>query len=79
MTILQQLLQTPTRRVVTCTALTLVAVVVVAVWAAHMDGDSSQTAAMLGATIAVTVAATTTSRTSCRPTFLTRGRHASRR
>lgn len=68
-----QLLHASTRRVWTCGILAVVAVLTVAVWAAHMDGDTSQTAAMLGATIAVTVAATS-GRPSCRSVVWTRGR-----
>jgi NhaP-type Na+/H+ or K+/H+ antiporter len=67
--------QVPTRRVWACVALTVVAVVTVALWAWTMDGDSSQTAAMLGATIAATTAAASaTGRRSCRPAILSRGR-----
>ena len=78
MNILQQLRQASTRRLVTCAAFTLIAVAVVAVWAAHMSGDTSQTAAMLGASIAVTAAATS-GRRSCRPVSLTRSRRHSDR
>ena len=77
---LQHFLQSPTRRVWTCAIFTVIAVVSVALWASTMDGDSSQTAAMLGATIAATTAAASaTGRRSCRPAFLSRGRrHAGR-
>ena len=71
----QHFLQSPTRRVWTCAIFTVVAVVTVALWASTMDGDSGQTAAMLGATIATaTAAASATGRRSCRPAFLSRGR-----
>ena len=72
---IQHFLQSPTRRVWTCAIFTVVAVVAVALWASTMDGDSSQTAAMLGATIAATTATVSaTGRRSCRPAFLSRGR-----
>ena len=72
---IQHFLQSPTRRVWTCAVLTVVAVVTVALWAWTMDGDSGQTAAMLGATIAATTAAASaTGQRSCRPAFLSRGR-----
>ena len=72
---IQHFLQFPTRRVWTCAVLTVVAVVAVALWASTMDGDSSQTAAMLGATIAATTAAVSApGRRSCRPALLSRGR-----
>ncbi len=60
--------------------LTVVAVVTVVLWAWTMDGDSGQTAAMLGATIAATTAAVSApGRRSCRPAFLSRGpRHPER-
>lgn len=69
----QHILQDPTRRL-RCAALALVAVLAVALWAITLGGDSSQTAATLGATVAVTAAATVR-RGSCRPAFLARGRH----
>ncbi len=78
MNILEQLRQTSTLRIVACVAFTLVAVAVVAVWAAHMSGDTSQTAAMLGASIAVTAAAAS-GRRSCRPASSTRGRRSAHR
>ena len=74
----QQLLKAPTRRLWICAAFALVAVATVALWAANMDGDATQTAAMLGATIAVTAAATS-GRASCRPAFPFRGRRPSER
>ena len=71
----QHFLQSPTRRVLTCAVLTVVSVVTVVLWAWTMDGDSSQTAAMLGAAIAATTAAASaTGRRLCRPAFLSRGR-----
>ena len=73
MKLIENLLRAPNHRVGACAALTLVAVVTVLVWAATMDADSSQTAAMLGATIAVTAAAAS-GRSSCRPAFLSRRR-----
>ncbi len=72
---MQFFLQVPARRAWTCAVVTVLAVVAVGLWASTMDGDSSQTAAMLGATIAVTTAAASaTGRRSCRPAFLSRGR-----
>lgn len=66
-----KLLQGPTRRVWACAAVTLVAIVTVSGWVARMDGDTSQIAAMLGATIAVTAASV--GRRSCRSALLSRG------
>lgn len=71
-------LQAPNRRVWACAAITLLAVVTVLVLGATMDGDSSQTASMLGATIAVTAAAAS-GRRSCRPASLSRRRRSSER
>ncbi len=71
MNISQQLRQVPTRGLVTCAAFTLIAVTVLAFWAAHMSGDSSQIAAMLGGSIAVPAAAAS-GRRSCRPAIQTR-------
>lgn len=68
----------PARPLVACAALTVVAVAVVALWAAYLSDGSGQTAATLGAAIAVTVAATS-GRRSCRPAFLTRSRRSSHR
>ena len=71
----QHFLQVPTRRVWACAVFTLVAVLSVALWAWTMDGDSGQTAAMLGATIAAsTAAASATGRRSCLPASLSRRR-----
>ncbi len=78
MNIFQLLRQASTRRLVACAAFTLLAVAVVALWAANMSGDASQTAATLGASIAVTVAATS-GRRSCRPALLTRSRRSAHR
>lgn len=75
MKLIEHLLRAPDRRVWACAALTLAAVVTVLAWAATMDGDSSQTAAMLGATIAVTAAAAS-GRRPCRPAFLSRSRRS---
>ena len=79
MKLIEHLLRAPNHRVWACAALTLVAVVTVLVWATNMDGDSSQTAAMLGATIAVTAATSASGPRSCRPAFLSRRRRSSRR
>ena len=80
MKFLEYLVRAPIHRAWACAALTLVAVIAVLVWATTMDGDSGQTAAMLGATIAATTAAASaTGRRSCRPAFLSRGpRHPGR-
>ena len=78
MNTMHQLLGASTRRVWICGIFAVVAALTVVVWVALMDGDSSQTAAMLGATIAVTVAAAS-GRQSCRPAFWTRGRRPSGR
>ena len=78
MKLIEHLLRTPTHRIWACAGLTLVAVVTVQLWATTMDGDPSQTAATLGATIAVTAAAAS-GRSSCRPAFLSRSRRSSRR
>ena len=74
----QYISELSTRRVWACAVLTVVAVVTVALWAWTMDGDSSQTAAMLGATIAVTAAAAS-GRGSRRPAFLSRSGRSLRR
>ena len=78
MKLIENLLRAPHHRVWACAALTLVAVVTVLVWTTTMDGDSSQTAAMLGATIAVTAAAAS-GRRSCRPALRSRSRRTPRR
>ena len=77
MNMIQRLMHLPTRRVWSCAVFTLVVVATVAVWAGHTSGDRSQTAAMLGATIAVTAAAA--GRGSCRPALMQRSRRTSRR
>ena len=75
MNVFHQLRQASARKLSACASLTLAAVVLVALWAAQMSGDSSQTAAMLGATIAATTAAVSApGRRSCRLALLSRGR-----
>jgi hypothetical protein len=78
MNTMQQSLPAPTRRTWVCAILTLITVATVAFWATRMDGESSQIAAMLGASIAVTAAAAS-GRGSCRPAFSTRGRRSADR
>ena len=78
MNVFQELRKASTRRLVACAAFALTVVAVLALWAAHMSGDTSQTAAMLGASIAV-VAAATSGRRSCRPALLTRSRRSAHR
>ncbi len=73
MNFIDQQLRVPNRRVWNCAAIVLAAVITVLGWAAIMDGDTDQTASMLGATIAVTAAAASGTR-SCRPTFQSRSR-----
>jgi hypothetical protein len=74
---IQQFVPALTRRVLTCTFLTVAAVLTVALWASKMDGDAGQSAAMLGATIAATTAAVGPGR--CRPAHLWRRRRLSER